>query len=135
MAREYKGRWSLVLNFSPIQFDDREISVGRLPYGNDGDQVLKQLRLEHYATQVFRREGPDSIFAVPVAADAPLIGDPETIQLVFDARMGPLGRNGDRPEARFRFPAEVGEICQMFLLCRYEVAPRCPDSLEKVRSH
>jgi hypothetical protein len=44
---------------------------------------------------------------------------------VFDAKMGPLGRNGDRPEARFRFPAEVGEICQMFLLCRYEVAPRC----------
>jgi len=46
---------------------------------------------------------------------------------VVDAPMGPLGRNGDRQEARFRFPAEVGEICQMFLLCRYEVAPRCPD--------
>jgi len=43
---------------------------------------------------------------------------------VFDAKVGPLGRNGARPEARFRFPSEVGETCQMFLLCRYEVAPR-----------
>jgi hypothetical protein len=46
---------------------------------------------------------------------------------VIDTKMGSLGRNGHRPEARFRFPAEVGYVCQMFLLCRYEVAPLCPD--------
>jgi hypothetical protein len=73
----------LVLNFSPIQFDDAEITVGRLPYSDDGEQVLQQLRDEHSATHVFRREGagPDSIVAVSVAAEAPLIGEPETIRI------------------------------------------------------
>ena len=72
---------SLFLNFSPIQFDDREIGVGRLPYGGDGEQVLRQLRDEHNGTHVFRRDGPDSILAVSVASDAPLIGEPKTIRL------------------------------------------------------
>jgi hypothetical protein len=72
-----------LLNFSPIQFDDREISVGRLPYGKDGEEVLQQLRDEHNGTHVFRREGrgPDSILAVAVAPDASLIGNPETIRI------------------------------------------------------
>jgi hypothetical protein len=69
------------LNFSPIQFDDREIEVGRLPYGNDGEQVLQQLRDAHNGTHVFRREGPDSILAVSVAPGALLIGKAETIRL------------------------------------------------------
>jgi hypothetical protein len=72
---------SLVLNFSPIQFGDHEIRVGRLPYGKDGEQVLQQLRNEHYATHLFRREGPDSILAVPMAADSTVFGEPETILL------------------------------------------------------
>jgi Tc toxin complex TcA C-terminal TcB-binding domain len=46
---------------------------------------------------------------------------------VVDARMGALGRNGDRQEARLRFPAEVGELSKLFLLCRYEVASPCLD--------
>ena len=53
---------------------------------------------------------------------------PDLYYGVIDTRLGTLRRNGDRQEARFRFPAAVGEICQMFLLCRYEVAPRCPDN-------
>jgi hypothetical protein len=72
---------SLVLNFSPIKFDDVEVNIGRLPYGDDGDQLLEQLRQGHRATYVFRREGPHSIFAVPVAADAPILGEPRTIRL------------------------------------------------------
>jgi hypothetical protein len=60
----------LVLNFSPIGFDDREISAGRLPYGDDGEQVLEQLREQHHATHVFRCEGACSILAVPVAPEA-----------------------------------------------------------------
>lgn len=72
---------SLVLNLCPIQFDDREIGVGRLPYGNDGDQVLEQLREKHGHTHVFRREGADSIFSVGVVSDARLIGEPRTIRL------------------------------------------------------
>lgn len=72
---------SLVLNFSPIRFDDCEINVGQLPYGDDGKEVLKQLREEHNATHVFRREGADSILAVPVACDASLLGDPKKVRL------------------------------------------------------
>jgi hypothetical protein len=71
----------LVLNFSPIGFDDREISVGRLPYGDDGEQILEQLREQNHATHVFRRDGACSILAVPVAPEAPLIGEAETILL------------------------------------------------------
>jgi len=72
---------SLVLNFSPITFDDREISAGRLPYGADGKEVLERLRSEHWATHVFRRDGEHGILAVPVTADAPLLGTKETIRL------------------------------------------------------
>jgi hypothetical protein len=70
-----------VLNFSPIEFRDVEITVGCLPYGADGQQVLKQLRREHDGTHVFRRDGPDNILAVSVAADAALIGEPKKIRL------------------------------------------------------
>jgi hypothetical protein len=72
---------SLVLNFSPIRFDDSEINVGLLPYADDGKEVLKHLREKHNATHVFRREGADSILAVPVASDASLIGEPKTVRL------------------------------------------------------
>jgi len=72
---------SLVLNFAPIEFDDREITVGRLPYGNDGAQVLEQLREEHNGTHVFRRDGAKRILAVSVVPDAHLIGKAETIRL------------------------------------------------------
>ena len=79
LSKDVTVQW--VLNFSPIGFDDREISVGRLPYGDDGEQVLEQLRDQHYATHVFRRDGARSILAVPVTPEAPLIGDGETILL------------------------------------------------------
>jgi hypothetical protein len=71
----------LVLTFSSIGFDEREISVGRLPYSDDGQQILEQLREQHHATHVFRRDGACSILAVPVAPDAPLIGEGESILL------------------------------------------------------
>jgi hypothetical protein len=70
-----------ILNFSPVRFDDAKISVGYLPYRQDGEQVLAQLRREHNTTHVFRRDG-DSILAVSVAADAALIGEPRTIRLM-----------------------------------------------------
>src|SRR5947209_11328675 len=70
-----------VLNLSPIRFKDAEIAVGRLHYGQDGEQILKQLRREHNNAHVFRREGADSILAVSVSRDAPLIGEPDTIRL------------------------------------------------------
>src|SRR4051812_1888715 len=70
-----------VLNISPIRFKDAEIAVGRLHYGQDGKQMLKQLRSEHNNTHVFRREGADSILAVSVSRDAPLLGEPDTILL------------------------------------------------------
>lgn len=60
----------LLLNFSPLEFDDAEVDAGLFPYGTDGDEVLKKLRQEHWATHVFRRDGPNEIVAVPVTADA-----------------------------------------------------------------
>ena len=65
---------SLLLNFSPIQFPDVEIEAGLFPYGTDGEQVIKQLRQQNWATHVFRRDGPDQIVSVPVTADAPHLG-------------------------------------------------------------
>ena len=54
------------MNFSPVRFADAELTVGCLPYGEDGKQVLEQPRREHNGTHVFRRDGPDSILAVAV---------------------------------------------------------------------
>jgi hypothetical protein len=72
----------LVLNFSPLKFDDAEVDAGMFSYGADGDEVLKKLRQEHWSTHVFRRHGPDRIAAVPVVADAPKLGGgPEKIGL------------------------------------------------------
>jgi hypothetical protein len=70
-----------VLNFSPVRFDDAEINVGCLPYGPDGEQVLKELRRQHNGTYVFRRDGADTILAVAVSEGAAVIGQPRTIQL------------------------------------------------------
>src|ERR1700674_5634753 len=66
---------SLLLNFSPIEFDDVEIEAGLFPYGTDGDEVLKELRQQNWSTHVFRRDGPDQIIAVPVVADAQKLGE------------------------------------------------------------
>jgi hypothetical protein len=71
----------LVLNISPIQFDNHEIRIGRLTCGADRKPVLEQLRNEHNGTHVFRCEGATSILAVSVAPDALLIGEPETIRI------------------------------------------------------
>jgi hypothetical protein len=62
---------SLVLNFSPLNFVDAEVEVDILKYGDDGPEQLKQLRQRHWATHVFRRDGPEEIVAVPVASDLP----------------------------------------------------------------
>jgi hypothetical protein len=64
----------LVLNFAPLQFDHKEVDVGVFSYGADGEEVLKKLRQEHWATHVFRRDGPDEIVAVAIAGNAPQLG-------------------------------------------------------------
>jgi hypothetical protein len=72
----------LLLNFSPLEFDDAEVDAGVFSYGTDGDEVLRKLWQEHWSTHVFRRHGPDEIAAVPVVADAPKLGtDPKKIRL------------------------------------------------------
>jgi hypothetical protein len=73
---------TLLLNFSPIEFENAEMKAGLFPYGADGEQVLKKLRQENWATHVFRRDGPDQIVAVPVVADVPALGEEtKTIRL------------------------------------------------------
>jgi hypothetical protein len=78
---------SLLLNFSPIEFADAEIEVGLFPYGTDGEQVLKHLREQNWATHVFRRDGPDAIIAVPVAAGAQKLG-PKTKTIRLKENLG-----------------------------------------------
>jgi hypothetical protein len=69
------------LNFSPIQFDDREIQAGRIPYGHDGAQVLRDLREGHRSTHVIRREGADTILSVAVAPGSTVLGEPTMVRL------------------------------------------------------
>ncbi|MCU1338038.1 MAG: stem cell self-renewal protein Piwi domain protein [Bryobacterales bacterium] len=64
----------LVLNFSSLEFEDKEVDARVFSYGADGDEQLKKLRNEHWATHVFRRDGPDEIVGVAVKADAPQLG-------------------------------------------------------------
>jgi len=61
----------LLLNFSPLEFDDADVDAGMFSYGADGDEVLKKLRQNYWSTHVLRRNGPDEIAAVAVVADAP----------------------------------------------------------------
>lgn len=62
-----------VLNVTPVEFDDAEVSVGVLPY-ESGDQ-LAGLRSTHGATHVFRRVGGTTIEAVPFVPSAPPVGE------------------------------------------------------------
>lgn len=78
---ERTGAAAQVLNFSLVRFEDAELTVGCLPYGEDGEEVLKQLRREHNGTHVFRRNGTDSIVAVSVTANAAPIGEAKKIRL------------------------------------------------------
>ena len=46
---------------------------------------------------------------------------PELCCGVFETKIGPLGRPGEfRPEVGFRFPAEIGELENVYLLCQYQ---------------
>jgi Piwi domain len=87
-AGSYRDHWDndmnrrLVLNLSPIQFDDAEVRVGILEY--QSKEHLQALRATHFATHVFRRVGK-RLLCVPVAPEAPVIGDTfETIHLAED---------------------------------------------------
>jgi hypothetical protein len=72
---------NLVLNFSPVQFDDVKLTVGCLPCRADGKQALQQLGREHKGTHIFHRDGRDKILAVCVDATAALVGEREEIRL------------------------------------------------------
>jgi len=69
-----KGRTNnLVLNVSPIDFEDAEIEVGGLPYVDKTS--LHELRQQHSATHLFRRDGGTTLLAVPIVGNAPAVGD------------------------------------------------------------
>jgi hypothetical protein len=53
---------------------------------------------------------------------------PDLYYGIFDARVGPLGRRGERHDVAFRFPAGIGELERVYLLCRYRRSPEhCSD--------
>jgi hypothetical protein len=45
---------------------------------------------------------------------------PELYHGVLETAIGPLGKHGKRTEIEFRFPAKVGELESLFLLCQYK---------------
>ena len=48
---------------------------------------------------------------------------PELYYGVFDAQIGPLGRPGEyRPEVEIRFPEEIGQVDDIYMLCQYQRA-------------
>src|SRR6266700_2331139 len=67
---------NLVLNVSPVYFDDAEVRVGIVEY--QGREHLRDLRSEHNATHVFYREEGTRILCMPVVPDAPEIGNCNT---------------------------------------------------------
>src|SRR6267143_173524 len=62
----------LILNLSPIRYEDKKIDVGVFDY-HDKDQ-LRNLRTENYKTHIFRRLN-NEIICVPFTADPQPIGD------------------------------------------------------------
>lgn len=64
---------NLVLNFSPVYFDEVEVHVGILEY--QGREHLRALRFRHNASHIFYREEGTRILCVPVVPDAPEIGN------------------------------------------------------------
>lgn len=72
--RERSSATGLMLNFSPLEFNDTNVDAGVFTYGPDGDDALKKLRKEHWKTHVFRRDGPGEIVAIAVTADASELG-------------------------------------------------------------
>jgi len=74
---------NLVLNFSPVHFNEAEVQVGILEY--QGREQLRELRSKHNTTHIFHRDGGTRILCVPVVPDAPEISDSSaTIQLAND---------------------------------------------------
>lgn len=45
---------------------------------------------------------------------------PELYYGVFDTHVGPLSRDRHRTKVHFRFPANIGKLDRVYLLCRYE---------------
>lgn len=67
------ARTKLVLNVAPVEFADREIEVGVLPF--ESREQLAGLRAAHDSTHVFRRDSDTEILAVPYVAAAPRLGE------------------------------------------------------------
>jgi hypothetical protein len=67
---------NLVLNFSPIHFNDAEVHVGTLEYR--GREQLRQLRSQHNTTHIFHRGGGTRILCVPFVSPAAELGDDST---------------------------------------------------------
>jgi hypothetical protein len=63
------------------------------------------------------RDRPDDSEHVPFVASE---DSPDLYCGIFDTRVGPLGRPGERDDVTFRFPAGIGELECVYLLCRYQ---------------
>lgn len=63
----------LTLNFSPIVFEDREVSIGVTPY--QSKEQLQALRLEHADTHVFHRDNSNQILSISTTPEGAAFGE------------------------------------------------------------
>lgn len=71
----------LLLNAMPIRLPIATVKIGRQPY-QDADH-LQGLRADHLNTHILKRRG-DAVIDVPYAAEAEVLGTPDTISLTDD---------------------------------------------------
>jgi hypothetical protein len=88
MKTPYKKR-QLLLNISPVEFNDAKIKVGIFEFVDDEElkQKLDALRSAYYESHVFRREG-SRIVCAPTVEGAELLGDStEDVRLSENLRL------------------------------------------------
>ena len=80
---------SLYLNFSAVDIADAVVEAQVLPYGEDGAEFLRELRQDHWQTHVFRRDGANTLLAIPTSKGAPeLSSTHKTIKLQDSLQVG-----------------------------------------------
>ena len=118
---------ALLFNACADECDDRRTCV-ECPCPEERGPACRVVEFSHGSRD--EPEDPERVSCV--ASDE----WPELYCGLINRRIGPLGRWGGVPnDVRFRFPAGIGELERVFLLCRYERSPNhCSDD-QDARPH
>ena len=115
-------------NMFPFMTGNHEIRITRLDLFVDtgGAKVRENIVVNYYAqNHDFANEGCVCDTMKPINC----IATPDWPNLfhgVLDCNFGPIGGNGDHEFGRLRFPRDLMNIQDIYLLCRYEVYVKPP---------